>query len=319
MTNHIIKYIIKISIVIALLSSYAVAEEGGSGHYVPGSIASFMDGVSADPTFVARLNYLHYDGDMGAERRVPIAGQTALNVNAKSNAVGLTLFWAPDIDLGDKWSYAMSTTIPWVSMEVTADVGAGPFTVRRQSKETGLGDIVIMPVMFNYQYSADFNINSRLAIYAPTGSYKVGRLANLGKNYWTIEPTIGFIYFGQKNGIEGSLFLGADFNTENNDTDYKSGTQVHLDGTLAQHFPLWSGLAGIGVTGFWYEQVEGDSGDGATLGAFKGVAHGIGPVASWVTKVGGMDVIAELKWTHEFDNENRTEGDIVFFKLLGKF
>lgn len=320
MTNDIIKYIAKTTLVMALLSSsYAVAEEGGSGHYLPSSMASFMDGVSAEPAFIARLNYIHYDGDFGAERSVPIAGQTALNVNAKSNAVGLTFFWAPDIDLGDKWSYAMSTTIPWLSMEVTADVSSGPATVRRQDKETGLGDIIVMPLMFNYQHTANFSTNYRLAVYAPTGSYKTGRLANLGKNYWTVEPTVAFMYFGQKNGIEASLFLGASFNTENDDTDYKSGTQVHADGTLAQHFPLWNGLAGVGVTGFWYQQVEGDSGDGAILGDFKGVAHGIGPVASWATTAGGVDVIAELKWLHEFDNENRPEGDTVFFKLIGKF
>ena len=34
----------------------AKAEEGGSGHYFPGSMASFMDGVAAQETFIARLN-----------------------------------------------------------------------------------------------------------------------------------------------------------------------------------------------------------------------------------------------------------------------
>ena len=315
-------------IVLALLVSGFIvsvihAEEGGSGHYMPGSMSSFVDGVPTEPTFIARLNYLHYSGDTIIDRSIPIAGMTALNVDAESDAYGLTLLWAPDWSMGKKWSYAMSATIPWVSMEVAADVAASPGdnvrSVRRSDRESGLGDIVLMPLMFNYKVNPDLNTNFRLAVYAPTGDYEVGRLANLGKNFWTVEPTAAVMYFGQKNGIEASLFFGMDFNTENSDTDYKSGIQAHLDGTLAQHFPLWGGLAGAGATGFWYQQISDDSGEGASLGGFKARAHGIGPVLSFVTKIAGQDLISELKWLHEFDNRNRLEGDTIFFKVLTKF
>lgn len=318
-SNLFPSFLITTFLVMFVSSTRVQAEEGGSGHYLPGSIASFMDGVSPDPTFIARLNYVNYDGGMGANRALPIAGLTALNVNAKSNALGLTLFWAPEWGQSGKWSYAMSTTIPWLSMEVSADVKTHGITVRKSDKETGLGDIILMPLMFNYHHSADLNTNYRIAIYAPTGNYEVGRLANTGKNFWTIEPTFGFNYLGQKNGREVSFFIGVDFNTKNNATDYKSGTQVHFDGTLAQHFPLWGGFASIGATGFLYRQVTGDSGDGAILGDFKGRANGVGPVASWASKVGNADLITEFKWLHEFDNRNRPEGDTVFLKIMAKF
>lgn len=36
----------------------AVAEGGGSGHYLPGSIASFIDAVPLDETFIVRFNGL---------------------------------------------------------------------------------------------------------------------------------------------------------------------------------------------------------------------------------------------------------------------
>ena len=217
----------------------------------------------------------------------------------------------------------MSTTIPWLSMEVSADVTedlpVGPQQLRLKDKETGLGDIILMPVMFNYKASKDLNANFRLSVYAPSGSYKKGRLANTGKNFWTFEPAAAVIYLGQKNGIEASAFLGVDFNTENDDTEYKSGKQAHFDATLAQHFSLWGGLAGAGATGYIYRQLNGDSGKGANLGNFKARAHGIGPVISYVSKVGGKDVLAESKWLHEFDNRNRVEGDTIFFKMMAKF
>ena len=228
-----------------LITPILHAEEGGSGHYMPGSMSSFIDGVPTEPTFIARFNYLHYDGDINANRSIPIAGMSVLDANAKSDAYGLTMLWAPDWDMGKKWSYAMSTTIPWVSIKVEADGETSPSgkTLRGNlsDKENGLGDIVLMPLMFNYNVNMDLNTNFRLGIYAPTGEYEVGRLANTGKNFWTIEPTAAIIYFGQKNGREASLFFGVDFNTENEDTNYTSGIQAHLDGTLAQHFP--SGVA----------------------------------------------------------------------------
>lgn len=300
-----------------LLATALWAEEGGSGHYLPGSIASFVDGTPPAPAFVARLNAVSYDGSF--DRALPIAGLAPVNVDAQSFASGLTLLWRPKLQLAPGLSYALSTTIPYVWLQVEADVTSGASTLRRSSRVDSLGDMVLMPVMLNYAVSRDLHLDLRGGIYAPTGDYQVGRLANTGKNFWTFEPTLGFLYFGQKNGIEASIFVGADFNTENEDTFYRSGTQFHVDGTLAQHFKLASGLAGVGVTGFWYDQITGDSGSGATFGDFKGRTTGVGPALSYTRKIGGADLIAEIKWLHEMETRNRLEGDYLWLKLIFKF
>ena len=65
------------------------------------------------------------------------------------------------------------------------------------------------------------------------------------------------------------------------DTNYKSGTQMHLEATAAQHLPLWGGGASAGVTGFGYKQVTGDSGSGAAFGDFKARSFGLGSVVSY--------------------------------------
>ena len=309
---------------LTLMCTLAVAEEGGSGHYLPGSIASFIDGVPQTETFLTRLNVIRYTGSISAQKPLPIAGLTALGVDASSWGYGLTVLWRPPLDLGERWSYAMSATVPYLTMDVSANVtgtlpnGQGA-TGARSSNLDGLGDIVLMPLMLNYNVNPDFNLNFRIGAYAPTGDYQVGRLANTGKHFWTIEPIFGLMYFGQKNGIEASVFIGADFNTENSDTNYKSGTQFHVDGTLAQHFPLAGGLAGVGLSAYYYQQTSGDSGSGATLGDFKGMTTGLGPVVSYVRKVGGHDTIVELKWLHETATENRLQGNIVWLKAVFKF
>lgn len=302
-----------------LLQTGLLAEEGGSGHYLPGSIASFVDGTPLTPTFVTRFNGLFYNGSISGV--LPISGiqPAPVNVDAESYAAGLTLLWRPKIELAPGLSYAMSTTVPYVWLTVKGDVSAGPGTVRRTSSVNAVGDVVLMPLMLSYAFSSDVHLDFRTGLYAPTGDYEVGRLANTGKNFWTIEPTIGFLYFGQKNGREASVYAGADFNTENEDTHYKSGTPFHVDGTLAQHFPLLGGLMGVGVSGYWYDQLTGDSGSGASFGDFKGRTTGVGPALSYVGRVGGRDLIAEVKWLHEVDTRNRLEGDYLWLKVILKF
>jgi hypothetical protein len=295
------------------------AEEGGSGHYLPGSMSSFMDGVAPKETFLARANIISYKSSVGPAVKLPIAGQTTLGAEADLFAAGLSLFWRPPVEIGEGWSYAMSATLPMLSLGVTATAEAKGVGISRSSDVTAMGDMVLMPLMLNYTVDPDININFRIGAYAPTGSYEVGRLANTGKNYWSIEPTLGFMYFGQKNGREVSLFVGTTFNQENKATQYKSGTQFHLDGTLAQHFPLWGGLAGAGLSGYYYKQITDDSGAGATLGAFRAKTVGYGPVVSFITKAGGHDLLIEGKWLHEATVQNRLKGDILWLKVAMKF
>jgi hypothetical protein len=312
-----------LSLVLVLCALLTQAEEGGSGHYFPGSMASFMDGVSATETKILRLNVIGYEGRYDGDVPVPIAGLAALDVDVESFAVGLTGFWRPSFEIGENWSYAVSMTVPYVDLTVEADVAisqdpAGR-TVRRSDSSSGLGDILLFPIMLNYTFSPALNANFRLGLYAPTGDYEVGALANTGKNFWTVEPTIALMYLNPKTGLEASTFFGIDFNEENSDTNYKSGSQAHLEATLAQHLPLWGGGASIGLTGFWYQQITGDSGSGASFGDFKAKALGIGPVLSYSRKLDSSDMIAEFKWLHESGVERRAEGDTLFLKVMLKF
>ncbi len=66
--------------------------------------------------------------------------------------------------------------------------------------------------------------------------------------------------------------------TENNDTDYQSGTEFHLDFTANQFL---SETFALGVRGYYYNQFTGDSGSGARLGDFQGESFGLGPGFIW--------------------------------------
>ena len=296
------------------------AEEGGSGHYMPGSLATFTDGVPPEETFVTRYSLLYYEGDRSLGLPLPIAALIAEGADVEIWANILTFLWRPPLEFGENISYAMSATIPLVMVDVSADVSTpSGATIHRSDHGEGLGDVILMPLMLNYAFDPDLSANFQLGLYVPTSDYQKGRLTNTGKNFWTIEPTFSLIYLGQKNGREAALFAGVDFNTKNKDTDYQSGTQIHFEGTLAQHFPFLGGLTGIGVSGFWYKQIEADSGAGAILGEFETMTTGLGPVLSHVCSAGGVDLVAELKWLHEIETVNRLEGSYVWLKATARF
>jgi len=158
-----------------------------------------------------------------------------------------------------------------------------------------------------------------LPIFAPTGSYEKGRLGNPGLNYWTFDPVIGAVYSDKASGFNAMAHVGYAMNTENPDTDYQSGSLLHFEGVIQQIIPLGSGFLSLGAEGFYFEQVTGDSGDGATLGDFKGRTAGLGPVLGYIQPFGKETLVVELKWLPELDTKNRLEGDYIWLKAVYKF
>jgi hypothetical protein len=106
--------------------------------------------------------------------------------------------------------------------------------------------------------------------------------------------------------------VGVTFNGENPATDYKTGTEFHLEGAITQNFsPAFS----LGLVGYYYNQLSGDSGSGARLGDFEGEVAAIGGTLGYNFKVGPLPVSTRLKYYHEFAAENRLEGDAGFITV----
>ncbi|CAN5798177.1 transporter [soil metagenome] len=301
-------------ILAALVPVLSYAEEGGGGHYAPGAMASMFDNVSETPGFGVALFYNYYEGSASASQALPIAGSLDLGVSAVSNSavLGLTYTFEPRV-LGARVMTGVFVPIQSLEVEAQASVSSlGSASVRDTTN--GIADITIIPFDFSWKMG-DWTWCALLNVYAPTGGFNTSDLANLGKNYWTFDPTFGVTYFSEKSGFSATLFSGLTMNTENSDTDYQSGAGLHFDATVAQYLPLGKGLLGIGATGFWFEQVTGDSGSGATLGDFEGRTAGVGPVLSYILPMGKRSLAAELKWLPELDTKNRLEGDYIWFKF----
>jgi hypothetical protein len=150
-------------------------------------------------------------------------------------------------------------------------------------------------------------------LFIPTGDYEVGRLANMGKNRWAFDLGGAYTMANFKGGREFSAVLGFTFNGENDDTNYDSGNEMHLEIAGKQYLPNHFSL---GIVGYWNEQLTGDSGGPAVLGDFKGRVFGVGPELSYqFTQSKTHPVTLDLRWYHEFDAKNRVEGDAIFFTI----
>ena len=75
----------------------------------------------------------------------------------------------------------------------------------------------------------------------------------------------------------------------------------------------------IGLAGYHYNQVTGDSGAGAVLGGFEGRVSALGPSINYNFKLGETPVFTSVRWLHEFDAKNRMEGDAAFLTVTIPF
>jgi hypothetical protein len=194
----------------------------------------------------------------------------------------------------------------------------GGRSIGRSNSVSGLGDMALVPVMLAWK-TGDWQIDAMLPIFAPTGNYQKGRLGNTGLNYWTFDPTVGAVYSNKTTGFNAMAHLGLAMNTENSDTQYKTGSLLHLEAVVQQMMPLGKGILTFGAEGFYFDQVSCDSGAGATLGCFKGRTAGLGPLVGYILPLGKETLIVELKWLPELNTKNRLEGDYVWLKAVYKF
>ncbi len=296
-------------------SAAVVAGEGGTSHVIPGANATLADLPPTTPGVFFKPMFLGYQGDASAQ--IPTAAGIVTNAHATVETLILGGGYTFAQTLLGGAHYSVAAFMPYSWMDISADSEAlGGIGV--QSRVSGFGDLTIVPVMLAWK-SGDWQYDFLLPVYAPTGSYELGRLGNPGLNYWTFDPIVGAAYSGAKTGLNAAIHLGYAMNTENSDTDYQSGSLLHVDASVQQIVPLGSGYFNIGAEAWYFEQVTADSGAGARLGSFEGRTAGIGPVIGYIQPLGQQKLVLELKWLPELETKNRLNGDYLWLKAVYKF
>lgn len=294
-------------------TSAAKAAEGAGSHYLPGVAGDILIAQPPKPGVQAG-GMLWYQ--VGKVDRAVLSGLVNLSLD-------LDLFLAiPTASYTFKPSvlggaYTVGIAIPFAYGNLDARVAIPGLGISRGVSDDsfGLSDIFITPFQLNWS-AGNFSFKLAESIIAPTGKYEKGDLLNLGRNYWSFDTVGAVSWFNAKTGTGVDVAPGIMVNTENDETHYKTGTEFHLDFTANQF--LSEGFA-VGIKGYWYKQISGDSGSGAILGDFKSESFGIGPGFVWIPKSAGGNLTVLGKWLHDFQAENRFDSDYYTLAAGWKF
>ena len=316
-----------------------LATEGGGNLYAPGYISP-QAGLLPDPGTYFGYNLYWYKGDsttnidVSGPVQIPgtdftakgtLNGSIKAEVDSTAHLFSLTHVFEKKIWGGQ---VGISVLVPYIKADLDL-TGSGtlvltgplslvtvtiPLSGGIQQSESGIGDVSVSGLLG--WHDGNMHYMAMLNVYAPTGEYDKSRLVNTGKNHWAIEPMGAMTYLDTTTGRELSGAAGFTFNQENSDTHYKSGTEFHLDAAAIQHF---SEKLYLGLVGYAYKQITGDSGSGA-VEDYKGKVYAYGAVIGSALPLGEKHKLyLNARYYHESGAENRLEGDTVFFTAAGNF
>lgn len=319
-----------------LLANGAFASEQAKSVYLLGATAS-MAGMTPPPGFHFSSTTYLYDAQAsgaaalsrslnGVGNSLPSVATIETNAEVKVGAQValdiLALLWvAPDKVMGGQFGIGVLVPIGYQNVDVKLSANStltlpngntldGGRSFRVSQDTFALGDP--LATAFIGWNAENFHWKLTGLVNIPVGSYSRERLVNMGFNHWAADLTGAVTWLDPTIRLEVSAAAGFTFNGKNPATNYKTGTEFHLEGAVMQHF---SKSFAIGPVGYHYRQVTGDSGSGAVLGSFKGEVSALGVNASYNFQLGTVPVFTSVRWLREFNATNRAKGDAGFLTV----
>jgi hypothetical protein len=298
----------------------ARADQGGVSFWLPGAFGS-LAATPLQPGWAMGAIYIHSDvkagGDVAASRTLRFRDRTpnlTVNLDAELRArvdIGIlapSYVFASPVFGGQ---FAINVLAIYgrqqanIDANVTGALGPIGFATERSVSDsvTGFGDVFVQPTLrwnhglHNTMIYGMFNL--------PVGTYDPSRIVNLGLGHWSIDGGAGYTYFNPQTGWEFSAVGGLTYNFNNPYLDYQNGIDSHLDWGWSRFLTK---QVHVGLVGYAYQQLTGDSGSGAKLGDFKSRVFSVGPQIGVLFPVGDMQGYANLKGYKEFGAEHRPEG-----------
>jgi hypothetical protein len=278
----------------------AQATEGASSYYFPGAASTFAAAVAPNPGFMVYDQMLFYKARVD---EAVFRGRAHLEVKADAFYDYIGGFYTFEKPLlGGRFQIGAAVPIGYVHLKAGIDTALG--SLGASDSNASLGDSLITPAL--YWNAGDFHFKLAETVYLPTGGYNKDNLANVGRNYWGFDTSFAMTWLNMKTGTEISVVPGILLNTENTKTDYRSGSEFHVDFMVNQFLAK---TFAVGLQGYYYGQVSGDSGKGAKLGGFRGESLGLGPALLWMPDFGKGKLSLVAKLLHDVVDGKRLKGD----------
>lgn len=297
---------------ILIATAPAMAAEGGFSTYGLGG-ASFGAGITPPPGVYLSTVGVHLEGktDFG----LTIGGVPLdFGLNYEIFSVAANGLWVPETKvLGG--NLGVSVTVPYAWLDMTAQLtGPGGGSLSGTVEGAGIADVAGR-LQLGWQEGTFFH-----SVYvqglAPTGRYELGFKPNIGLNRPAIDVGWGFTWIEPSSTWQVNGTAGYTFRTENDLTDYTSGDEFHVEWAIGRDFA--KGLT-LGVSGYSYRQLSGDSGPGAVLGPLKGSVDAVGPAMSYSTTLGATPLTISARYYKEFNVDKRWDTNATFLSATMKF
>jgi hypothetical protein len=294
---------------IAGLASAAWADQGGTPFWTSGQYAS-LAAVPPSPGWSVNVTGYGYRGSVDRSARLPIGRSITYDAVERSPSLDVTPGYASETKiLGGQPFLAMTWGLGGNRVQASLAAPSGG-TVSREDGIWGGTDLYPFASLGWARGSDNWMLYATGDV--PVGAYQASRLANVGIGHAAFDAGGGYTYYDTGSGIELSAVAGFTYNWANRDAGYRNGIDSHLDWAVSRFVAAnWE----LGVAGYVYYQLTGDSGSGAVLGPFKSRVAAIGPEVAYQFKVGGQQWQANVRAYREFWAQNRYQGWAVFATL----
>jgi hypothetical protein len=302
------------------LSAPAYADESGISYWLPGRFSSLAATPQVPGWSMAEVYYhttVSAFGAVAAARQIQI-GRFPANVNVNLNAslhaqadlvlLNPTYTFATPV-LGGQFAIGVTGLFGRASTSIdgTLTTVLGPLVTTRtgsiSDSLTSVGDLYPQATL---KWNAGVhNFMTYVTGDIPVGAYDSSRLSNLGLGHAAIDGGGGYTYFNPATGHEFSAVAGFTYNFKNQDTQYQSGVDFHIDWGASQFL---SKQVFVGLVGYAYQQVTDDFGQNPILGGFRSRVVGVGPQIGYLFPIGDMQGYLNLKGYGEFAADNRPAG-----------
>jgi opacity protein-like surface antigen len=295
------------------------AAEYGWGEYLLGLTLPMAGYVPPPGVYFSDSTYF-YKGSADGNLAFPFGRNLAIGVHEQFAVNIATLSWITETKIfGGSLGFAL--TAPWGKADISVDTAfTGPLGVNRQlgvsQTATGTGDSAVTALLGWTEGNHHWSLSATGII--PSGVYDPDRVAFIGLSRPGADLKAAYTYLDPKVGTEFSGAAGMTFNAINAITDYQTGTELHVEAALIQHFKLQSKAVEefqAGVGGYVYQQLTDDGGSGDRVGPFRGRTVALGPIVGYTFEVGETPITVNARWFHEFEVENRVKGDSGFLTM----
>jgi hypothetical protein len=304
----------------AILFGFAVSAGASElGHYSAG-LMNIRDPLQPAPGTYYLQYHLYYTSDTLKDKNGDSvdsisAGPAKIKVEADvdSFVIAPTLVHITDKKIfGANYGFLVSQPFGNTSFQAALEFETLPISADIDESGFGIGDTYVRPLWLGWNLG-QFDISSGYGLYIPIGKYDAGEADNIGLGMWTHEFMVSGAYYPDKERGTALTMAGVyEIHHEKEDVDITPGSHFTLNVGVSQYLPLsQTFLSELGIAGFGQWQVTEDKGDDATQKDVKDQVYGLGLQAglTYLPWKGSLT----FKWMHEFEAEDRFQGD--FFTL----